>query len=141
MDETKNNSTLEQQKIEKELQELKNQYSSLMKEFKSLKEKDDQLNKLKDSVMSSQREFTEMNKSLQEITSKLNMMSERERKSMKNRGNILRRTAIKTVGSVLMVTDAAMRHVSMAREGIEDIVAEAQYENNRKRRHEPEYSE
>ena len=64
MDETKNNSTLEQQKIEKELQELKNQYSSLMKEFKSLKEKDDQLNKLKDSVMSSQREFTEMNKSL-----------------------------------------------------------------------------
>ena len=115
--------------------------SSLMKEFKSLKEKDDQLNKLKDSVMSSQREFTEMNKSLQEITSKLNMMSERERKSMKNRGNILRRTAIKTVGSVLMVTDAAMRHVSMAREGIEDIVAEAQYENNRRRRHEPEYSE
>jgi len=154
MDDQNKSVSNEKHNIENELNELKNQYNSLIKEFKMLKENDVKINKLKENMTISQQEFSQMNQTLQEITNKLNCISDenRQKKAMRNRGSMmgmmggmmggmLRKTAVMTIGTVMKVADVTMRTVSMAKEGIEDIVAEAQYENTKKRRNEHEYCE
>jgi|GEM_PF-991979 len=152
MDNTKNitnnsNNSTEQENIIKELKELRAQFISLEKELHSIKENDSKITKLKENIEVMQNEFKVMNKNLHEISQmsasikelneKINMLAEdskckRERQEM---GSIFRRAAVKTVGSFLTVSDIAIEKASLAKEGIEDIVAEAQYENTKKRRH------
>ncbi|AKL96399.1 hypothetical protein CACET_c29550 [Clostridium aceticum] len=149
---TNSNTSIDQQNLEKELREIKNQYTLLVQELESLKKNDKKINSLQESIQSMQEEFEDINETLQEIsqmsttmqdiTDKLNNLSERQHKKM-GMGmkmmprNAVRKGIVKTLSSALTVVDMTVEKLSMAREGIEDIVAEAQYENKRKRVNNP----
>ncbi|AOY74516.1 hypothetical protein [Clostridium formicaceticum] len=146
------NSNVNQQNLEKELKEIKNQYTLLAQELENVKKNDKKINSLQESMQSMQEEFEDINETLQEIsqmsktmqdiTDKLNNLTANQQKR-KGMGmmprNAFRKGIVRTLSSALTVVDMTVEKMSMAKEGIEDIVAEAQYEN-KKRRMDPRMS-
>jgi chromosome segregation ATPase len=131
--------------IESEIRELEERYSFLTKEVKDLEESK---TVMKESMESVQDNFEQINQNISDIMKKLDMLAGTceninhinkddfgdERESI---GSIitkpLRRLAVGTVSFLYSITDATLEGASNIKEGFEDIVAEAQYENKKRR--------
>ena len=123
------------EEIYQEINELKKQYESLIQRFDNLEKENTQ----KDN------NFASVNNSLKELMGKIDsIIEEKETTKMFNVGkrdfsfmNIIttpmRKATVGTMRAVLSMTDFASEKVAHAREGLEDIVAEAQYENQKRR--------
>lgn len=125
-----------EQKIQKEMNEIKVQYSDLLKEIKIIQKNEKTINNLKQKVDAMNTGFEQLNKNIQEISAKLNKMPNMQKTIMRKKRLIrrtFRRAAIKTVGAFISIGDTTAEKASGFKEGIEDIVAEAYYEKNRRR--------
>jgi len=132
------------QKMQMDIEQLKLKYSKLDKDVKLLETcKIAQGSDLKQV----HGEFEQTNKSIEEILQKLNNLSERycekgtERNdknnvthSMKNcLTNSLKNIAVGTLSVFYAVADKTVEKTSCIKEGFQDIAAEAQYENKKRR--------
>lgn len=132
------------QKFEKEINELKQKYDTLIKEVKSLGDTKDNM---KNIVESSYEVVQGLSKNVENVMNELNnLKSDYEKNtynsmiakdkmkfSMKDMFIIpLRKIAVGTMQSAFLVVDKTMEGISNAKEGFEDIVAEAQYQNKKK---------
>ncbi|PAB60378.1 hypothetical protein [Anaeromicrobium sediminis] len=126
---------INQEKIYEELKTLKDQYTSLVKEVQALDNNEKSINSLRQSIDSLFHEFNEVNKNMEDITNILNEMSETNNLNTENNNRPLdiRGMTVKTLSSILSVVDNTMEKTSGFGEGLEDLIAEAQYENKRKR--------
>lgn len=123
------------EEIYQEINELKKQYESLIQRFDNLEKENTQ----KDN------NFASVNNSLKELMGKIDsMIEEKETNKMFNVGRRdfsfmnmittpMRKATVGTMRAVLSMTDFTSEKVAHAREGLEDIVAEAQYENQKRR--------
>ena len=141
-----NPSTNEIKQLKEDIQSIKTQFEIFKKEVAEVKETSKKINSIADDVnklntevgqlTTCMHEITEMSKSIQDISNRLNQMNMNNPMKMRDMGmmkNVLRKTAVKTVSSVICVAGAAMEKVSMVREEIEDIVAEAHYNTKKKK--------
>lgn len=127
---------VQNQKIQEELNDLKNKYSNLLKEMQVLENNKDNINSLKQDIKSIHDGFEQINKNVEQLNDKLNTISQESQMNnqmKKMMRNPLRRLMVGTVSSVMFVVDKAVETTSGIRENLEDIVAEAQYENKKKR--------
>lgn len=123
------------EEIYQEINELKKQYESLIQRFDNLE---------KDNTQK-ENNFSDVNNTLKELMGKIDsIIEEKETNKMFNtkRSDFslmnmittpMRKATIGTMRAVLSMTDFASEKVAHAREGLEDIVAEAQYENQKRR--------
>ncbi|PAB60383.1 hypothetical protein [Anaeromicrobium sediminis] len=135
-DKNKEKKIIDQQKIQEELNEIKVQYSSLSKEINAIQNNEKAINDLKQRVETINKGLEQLNKNIQEISGKLNRMPNMHKTIMRKKGMIrraFRRGAIKTVEAFFCVADATAEKACCIKEGVEDIVAEAQYENQKRR--------
>lgn len=131
--------------MESEIHELEERYSFLMKEVKELEES---RNSMKENMNSVQASFEQINHNILDIMKRLDALSGvcenikneakddffNKRESM---GSILtkplRKLAVGTVSFFYTVADITMEGTANLKEGFEDIVAEAQYQNKKRR--------
>ncbi|MFL0196851.1 hypothetical protein ACJDU8_14975 [Clostridium sp. WILCCON 0269] len=132
-----------QKKMEQELIDLQQKYSKISEKIEEL-----QNNKLdvKNSMKIMNDNFGNISKNVENILSKLDNINIKEKNlnddhiiddridiSMKKIiFNPLRKLAVGTVASVLAVTDKVTELTCGAKEGLEDIVAEVQYQRRKK---------
>ena len=125
-------------------EELELKYSNLSKEIEKLESNKTSLG---EELKQFHGEFEQINKSVEEILLKLNKLSVDYQGRKNNLGeapsimnsmknlltNPLRKIAVGTLSTVYAVTDRTMEKASSFRESLEDIVAEAQYANKKKK--------
>lgn len=131
--------------FELEIHDLEERYSFLINEVKEL---EDSKKNLKESMQTVQENFQEINTNistimkrldkLAEVSSKVNEDAEdalnRDRESVSSIiSKPFRKLAVGTVSVIYAVTDKAIEGAASIKEGFEDIVAEAQYENKKRR--------
>ncbi|HVI41665.1 MAG TPA: hypothetical protein VM577_13515, partial [Anaerovoracaceae bacterium] len=139
------NQITEQQlkKMHEEVKEMHSKYTALTNDVKNLKDSQAGIQENMNAVNSN---FDKLNGNIEEIMNKLNVISEDQKKStmgkiMGDRDGLftkavkkpLRKLAIGTISTIMTISDYSMEKASSAKEGMEDIVAEASY-NNKKRR-------
>jgi len=133
LEETMNNKDEFQQEIE----ELKQKYETLFNEVRSLKDNKRDMEELVQSV----------NKNVENVMNELNdLKNDYDINTSQNIGNDdkikysmkemlvvpLRKIAVGTMQSAFLMMDKTVEGVSNAKEGLEDIIAEAQYQNKKK---------
>lgn len=123
------------EEIYQEINELKRQYESLIQRFDNLEKENAQ----------KENDFSDVSSTLKELMAKIDSIIEKnETNTMFNdeKRNVsfpnmittpMRKATVGTIRAFLSMTDFASEKVAHAREGLEDIVAEAQYENQRKK--------
>lgn len=120
------------------LDALEQKYSQVNTQMKKLQ---DDRSDLKNNIKSMNDKFQQVNKNVENILSKLDDIDKNDRNFSENMGNFsvrktlcapLRKMTIGVVGSVLAVADKTTELACGAKEGFEDIVAEAQYQRKRK---------
>ena len=132
------------EQLQQEIDELKQKYDTILKQVKSL---EDNKNNMKDIVENSYEVVQNVSKNVENVMKELNdlkkdyennasnnMVNEnRMNFSMKNMFiNPLRKIAVGTMQSAFLMMDKSMEGMSNAKEGFEDIIAEAQYQNKKK---------
>jgi len=130
--------------LQHEIDELRQKYDTLLSDVKSL---EDNKNNMKDIVQNSYEVVQNVSKNVEKVMNELNnfkkeyegitsnnMANENKMKfSMKNMFiNPLRKIAVGTIQSAFLMMDKTVEGMSNAKEGFEDIVAEAQYQNKKK---------
>jgi len=130
--------------LQEEIDELRQKYDTLLAEVKCL---EDNKNSMKDIVGNSYEVVQNVSKNVENVMIELNnlkknyenstsnnMVNEDKMKfSMKNMFiNPLRKIAVGTMQSAFLMMDKTVEGMSNAKEGFEDIVAEAQYQNKKK---------
>jgi chromosome segregation ATPase len=132
-----------QKKMQQELEDLQQKYSKISEQIQELQ--NDKLD-IKNSIKTMSDNFQQVNKNVENILSKLDNIGPRNRNlddedildedidiSMKKIVvNPLRKLIVGTVTSVLSVTDKVTELTCGFKEGLEDIVAEAQYQRKKK---------
>ena len=141
MENTINN---DKDKFQQEINELKQKYDTLIKEVKSL---EDNKNNMKIIVDNSYEVVQSVSKNVENVMNELNNLKRdyenTSSKDMLNDDkmkfslrsmfiNPLRKIAVGTMQSAFLVVDKTVEGMSNAKEGFEDIVAEAQYQNKKK---------
>jgi chromosome segregation ATPase len=135
---------IEMIEMQKQILALEAKYNQLMQSVTKLEKEQSSLSQNINTMYAS---FDNMNRNVESIMEKVNKLCENQEMSMmgkvfnKNRGFSLmnmvgsgaRKVAVGVVTSALMVTDAVTETVSGVKEGFEDIVAEAQYMNQKRR--------
>jgi len=131
-------------KLQQEINDLKQKYDTLLKDVKCL---EDSKNNMKVTVENSYEVVQNVSKNVENVMNELNnlkkeyenstsnnMVNEHKMNfSMKNMfTNPLRKIAVGTIQSAFLMIDKTMEGMSNAKEGFEDIVAEAQYQNKKK---------
>ena len=126
------------------LEELQCKYDNIKKEVDDLESNKESLN---ESVNKMHNSFELINKNVEELMTKLDAMGMRvdESKEETNKRdrfdfslnnmivNPLRKVAVGTIRAAIMVGEKANEEVANIREGMEDVVAEAQYLNKKQR--------
>jgi hypothetical protein len=125
--------------MQEEIDALKSEFCAVSCEVKELGNGQRQANEAMDGLRVN---LEKINSSLEEMMEKLGAISEANQKSavedMLHKGGgffselvgkPLRKLAVGTVGTVMMVGEFAAEKLAYAREGMEDIVAEASYNN------------
>ena len=141
METTVNN---DKDQLQQEIDELRQKYDTLLKDVKCL---EDNKNNMKGIVENSYEVVQNVSKNVENIMNELNnlkkdyentassnMFNENKMKfSMKSMFiNPLRKIAVGTMQSAFLMMDKTVEGMSNAKEGFEDIVAEAQYQNKKK---------
>ena len=141
MEETMNN---DKDSLQQEINELKQKYDALLNDVKCL---EDNKSNMKSMVENSYEVVQNISKNVENVMNELNAFKENyentESNNMINEDkmklsmrdmviNPLRKIAVGTMQSAFMVIDKTMEGMSNAKEGFEDIVAEAQYQNKKK---------
>lgn len=131
-------------KLQQEINELKQKYDTLLKDVKCL---EDSKNSMKDIVENSYEVVQNVRKNVENVMDELNNLKKEYENigssNMKNEENMnfsmkkmfinpLRKIAVGTIQSAFLMMDKTMEGMSNAKEGFEDIVAEAQYQNKKK---------
>lgn len=132
------------EQLQQEIDELKQKYDTLLKDVKSL---ENNKNNMKDIVENSYEVVQNVSKNVENVMNELNnlkkdyenntpnnMVNEDKMNfSMKSMFiNPLRKIAVGTMQTAFLMMDKSMEGMSNAKEGFEDIVAEAQYQNKKK---------
>ncbi|MCX7904084.1 MAG: hypothetical protein N2486_06190 [Caloramator sp.] len=135
-----NNTNDFEKRISKEINDLHAKYDMLSKEVEKLNKNDEAL---KESISHINSNFEKLNNNLEAILSKIETIPHinveeikqpKEKVSVGRRvGRSLRRLVVGTVGVILDVKDKTTEGIANIREGFEDIIAEAQYNNRKKR--------
>ena len=141
METVNNNNTNE---LQEEINELKQKYDTLFKDIKCL---EDNKNNMKNIAENSYEVVQNVSKNIENVTNELNNLKkeyedttssnmlnkDKMNFSIKNMFvNPLRKIAVGTIQSAFLIADKTVERMSNAKEGIEDIVAEAQYQNKKK---------
>jgi len=141
MEETMNN---DKDKLQNEINELRQKYDTLLKDVKCL---EDNKNNMKDIVENSYEVVKNVSKNVENVMNELNNLKNEYQNTASNNTNTrekmnfsmrkifinpLRKIAVGTIQSAFLVMDKTMEGMSNAKEGFEDIVAEAQYQNKKK---------
>jgi len=141
MEATMNN---DKDKLQQEINELRQKYETLLKDVKCLEESK---NNIKDIVENSYEVVQNVSKNVENVMDELNNLKKEYENTgtnnMKNEEkmnfsmkkmfiNPLRKIAVGTMQSAFLMMDKTMEGMSNAKEGFEDIVAEAQYQNKKK---------
>ena len=132
-------------KLQMEINELSKKYEALLKDVKCL---EDSKNSMKNIVENSYEVVQNVSKNVENVMNDLNNMKndyknnvtsnikndEKMKFPMKEMFiNPLRKIAIGTMQTAFLMMDKTVEGMSNAKEGFEDIVAEAQYQNKKKR--------
>ena len=140
METVKNN---DKNELQQEINELKQKYDKLFKDIKCL---EDNKNNMKSIVKNSYEVVQNVSKNIENVTNELNnLKKEYENTTSSNMINKdkmnfsiktmfvshLRKIAVGTIQSAFLIADKTVEEMSNAKEGIEDIVAEAQYQNKK----------
>jgi len=130
--------------LQQEIDDLRQKYDTLLKDVKGLEESKNNMNVI---VENSYEVVQSVSKNVENIMNKLNnFKKDYENNSYSNMFNEnkmefsmkkifinpLRKIAVGTIQSVFLMMDKTVEGMSNAKEGFEDIVAEAQYENKKK---------
>ena len=141
MEATMNN---DKDSFQQEINELKQKYDDLVKDVKCL---EDNKSNMKSIVENSYEVVQNISKNVENVMNELNAFKENYENSESNNMinedkmkvsmrdmfiNPLRKIAVGSMQSAFMVIDKTMEGMSNAKEGFEDIVAEAQYQNKKK---------
>jgi chromosome segregation ATPase len=124
--------------LEERLNALEEKFNKMNTEVDGLK---NERSELKENIKSMQDSFQTVNKNVETILSRLEDMTSRQNGSMMNgmtpgmmkmMRRPMRKLFVGTVSSVMTVTSVLTEAVSHMKEGMEDIMAEAQYEQKKK---------
>jgi len=139
------NHDFEQQikKLQSDMKEMQSKYTNISEDVKSLKTGQ---SSLQENMGLINNNLEKMNKNFESMMNKLNSVMEDRQKSdveemMGKKGGMfsrmvkkpLRKLAVGTVGAALTIGDFTVERLSNAKEGLEDIVAEANYNRKLKR--------
>lgn len=131
-------------KLQEEIDELRQKYDALINDVKCL---EDNKNNMKDIVKNSYEVVQNVSKNVENVMNELNnLKKDYENTSSSNyvkddkmnfslKGMFtdpLRKIAVGTIQSAFLMADKTVESISNVREGFEDIVAEAQYQNKKK---------
>lgn len=129
-----------QKKYEQEIKDLNSKYEMLSKEVEKLIKNEESL---RTSVNTIYNSFEKLNQNVEMILSKMDSLQNANFEQQqgpkmdlnigRKLGRGLRRLTVGTVGFVLGVRDRTAETVANFKEGFEDIVAEAQYNNRKKK--------
>lgn len=130
-------------KIQEELKEIRSKYNTVSGDVKTLKNSQSDIQDNMGIICSS---LEKMSKSVEEMMNRLNSITEEQQKSavenmMHKKGGMfsalvkkpLRKLAVGTVGAIMAVGESTAEIMANAKEGMEDIVAEANYNRKTKR--------
>ncbi len=130
--------------LQQDIDELKQKYDTLLKDVKCL---EDNKNNMNDIVKNSYEVIQNVSKNLENVMNELNSLKKNYENTASNTTsnenimnfsmkkmfiNPLRKIAVGTIQSAFIMMDKTMEGMSNAKEGFEDIVAEAQYQNKKK---------
>ena len=132
------------QQMQKEIQDLNTKYDNLSKEVIQLESNKATLSA---DLKEIHGEFEQINQSIEEILLKLNKISDEyiemgsemdEENSISHHmkrffNHPIRKIAVGTLSAIYTVADKTMEKTSNFKESLEDIVAEAQYSNKKKK--------
>ncbi|AGX44357.1 hypothetical protein [Clostridium saccharobutylicum] len=131
------------EQMSQEINELKQKYDSIIQKLDTI-EKENQNKEV--YIKQTQNNFETINNTMKELMEKINsMVEDKEANKMFNNSNKsdfsfkdriaspMKKFTIKTIGTVFTMADYASEKMSYAKESLEDIVAEAQYESKKKR--------
>ncbi|OOM78939.1 hypothetical protein [Clostridium sp. BL-8] len=131
------------EELNQEINGLKGKYDSLLQKLDSIEKENAQK---ENNIKQMENNFTVINNNLKELMEKIDsVIEEKETTKMfsntrKNNFSFMnmvaspmRKATVGTMRAVFSMTDYASEKVAHAREGLEDIVAEAQYENKKRR--------
>lgn len=128
--------------LEKRLKTLESKFSDLRTEISNLEKNRLEVN---NSLKSMENNFSELNKNVESVLSKINdlpkesLNSDEDKKEckakafFKKRPRPFRRLAINLLSGIYYITDKTVETTSGIRENFEDIIAEAQYEQQKRR--------
>lgn len=132
-----------QEKFNNEIIDLKQKYETIIKRLDVIEKESTET---ENSIKKIENNFSLMNNNFKELMGKIDtIIEDKEVNKMFNnvkRGSFslmgmisrpMRRLAVGTMRSMFSVADFASEKVSYAREGVEDMVAEAQYESKKRR--------
>ncbi|WP_446899192.1 hypothetical protein ACSVC9_04660 [Clostridium sp. LBM24168] len=126
--------------MQQKLEALEQKYSQISTQMQKMQ---DDKSDLKNSIKTMNDRFKQVNKNVEDILAKLDSIGDNNRgtddektdfSAGKTFFNPLRKLTVGAVGSVLAVIDKTTELACGAKEGFEDIVAEAQYQRKRKRK-------
>lgn len=131
-------------KMQQEMKELQTKYAAISGDVKELKNNQAGIQQNMSMVCNS---VEKMSGNLEEMMSKLNVITGNHEKSLveemmgKKKGLFsklvkrpIRKLAVGTLSTAMSVGDFAVERVANAKEGMEDLVAEAQYKKRIKRK-------
>lgn len=128
--------------MQEDLKDMQARYTDLAQDVKTLKNGQ---TGIQENMNALNGQFEKINSNMESIMFKLDVISEdrdknligkmmKEKESFLSKiKNPLRKLAVCTVGAIMSMTDYTVEKASGAREGLEDIVAEASYNNKKKR--------
>ena len=137
-------------KLQQEIDDLKQKYDTLLKDVKCL---EDNKNNMKVIVENSYEVVQSVSKNVENVMNELNNLKKDYENTISNNMvnddkikfsmrsmvmNPLRKIAVGTMQTAFVVVDKTVEGMSNVKEGFEDIVAEAQYQNKKKHIETPE---
>jgi ABC-type transporter Mla subunit MlaD len=136
-------SDLQIKKMQEDIKEMNARFDALSGDVKILQESQAAIRENVNTVSGS---FEKLSGSIEEIIRKLDAISEDQKKSGMSKimddgegflnkavRKPLRKLAVGTVSAIMAVADFAVEKAAGAKEGLEDIVAEASYHNKKRR--------
>lgn len=144
MTDVNNNLETDSNKMQHDIDKLQSKYNKLNKEVEQLESNKTSIGSDLNQIHG---EFEQINNSMEDILQKLNMLSEQyshigseiDVKNVKIHSikkflsNSLKKMAVGTLCTVYAVADKTIEKTSCIRESLEDIAAEAQYANKKKK--------
>ena len=131
------------EQISQEINELKQKYESLIQKLDDIEKEN--IHK-EHSIKQTENNFEVINNNMRELMDKIDLMVE-DKETSKMFNNVrknsfsmmnmittpMKKITISTMRTLFTMADYASEKAAYAREGLEDIVAEAQYESKKKR--------